>query len=1115
MAIKRPDIYEHNNPNYSIADSDSVRGGFRTAVSGLTALYALAPKLDQLKEHSTIVYVSGETKYYILVDIANVGNVSGWNEFQTGGGGEGTITGATNGIILVNSGTTVALGGILTSGTTINASGHSFSLTNINEFQVKTSGDTTVLGVDKEGFLLSTTGGSVTFDDGGGLKYSGDYSSGYTANSIPDVNFVTGQTSYLKLDQSTPQNVTGSQAVFDEGIIFGATPNVSQISGHTAGKMYYDEIYETISVDVGTESILQLGQEFVRYVYNSSGSILPNGSAVRIVGVHSGSGVDTVSVNLAIATGATESQVVGITTQEIGVGAFGFATVFGNINGLNTDTGSQYSGMTVGDRLFLSATEWGGITNTPPTAPNLTVVLGYLITKDPTIGKIFSGIYASLSLNDLNNVSVPAPALDNILKWNGTEWVSAALGSTSAGSGVNFYYATPTINAVTPPAGLSEDGTLGNGIEVATFSRTPVTSGATLIVGGIGTNDTRPFAAWGQDVEIGRTQIDSGLWEFYDYVSIDDASDDTWLIHGMYQVVPITGSTISITGAGANSRTATISSGQFSGTYFNADATNVEASYLQTEDGIYQITASINTNIVTITVPTGYLNETAVSGSTWNPLFTGSTETIESTTTLLYQTKIVAPAFTVAVTDKIGQILYVSTNGAPGDRELSLSYNGTSAASFVISPLVTLHNELAGLQGGTGSYRGHITDTQNTIVNNTSGTNTGDETKSTIESKLTGEIFTHWHPYSGLTGAPDLSQYQSVSGFTGYTATTQPIIDAAITGATSYGIGTDIYSGSTGRDLKFNSITGSGGTTVQKVGDDIIITSTSIGGGQLYSGETPSAVNLCGIYIGYELTGKTVSCIIQDLLVPNLTGTITEPSIGIGLTYSGIQEIGLVISQEVTGTYNQGCIDPQYQSISDKRNPVVNAYSYTGAGMPASFQSCGVSPASETAVGYVVSGGSQSWGVCACYDSGTTALSSKGFPYGAVPVSDCTNAPSGSVTGILPWYYGTNPTCSITNSIITGGTKVVENVIQSTPIIFNADTEYMWFAAPACATEKTKWWVTSSNCSFIGGVGNAWASSCSVVVSSGQACWAGCSYDVYVTCSITSTDTGIPMCLYY
>jgi len=301
------------------------------------------------------------------------------------------------------------------------------------------------------------------------------------------------------------------------------------------------------------------------------------------------------------------------------------------------------------------------------------------------------------------------------------------------------------------------------------------------------------------------------------------------------------------------------------------------------------------------------------------------------------------------------------------------------------------------------------------------------------------------------------------------------------------------------------------------VGNEIVITSDTASGSQQYSGETPSAIDLGGIDIGYVLTGKTVSNIIQDLLVPELEGTITNPSIGINLTCTGIKEIGCVLSQTVTGNYNQGCIDPQYCSASDKRNLTVNAYQFTGTGMPAPWQTCTSLSASQTNASYTVTGSNpQTWGVCARYDSGTTAISSKGTPYGAVPVSGCTNAPSGSITGILPWYWGTKASGTISGADVAAGTKTVANVSQSTPITFNGVTEYLWFAAPAGTyTTKTKWWVCAANAGTIGQVGDIWAASCSVAVTSTSGCWTGCSFDVYVTCGITTTAAGVPMCLYY
>lgn len=96
MALNYPDILQHNNPNLAIADSNFIRGGTRTAVANLTALYALSSKVDQLKQYATRVYVTSEAKYYVLVDIANVAIAAGWVVENGGGGGSYVpYTGAT------------------------------------------------------------------------------------------------------------------------------------------------------------------------------------------------------------------------------------------------------------------------------------------------------------------------------------------------------------------------------------------------------------------------------------------------------------------------------------------------------------------------------------------------------------------------------------------------------------------------------------------------------------------------------------------------------------------------------------------------------------------------------------------------------------------------------------------------------------------------------------------------------------------------------------------------------------------------------------------------------------------------------------------------------------
>ena len=90
MAIKRPDIYQHNNDKFAIVDSDYVRGGLRS-VDNLSELYALYPNKDQLKQFVTQVYVKNLSQFYLLVDKTKInGSVflpEAWKLIESSGSG--------------------------------------------------------------------------------------------------------------------------------------------------------------------------------------------------------------------------------------------------------------------------------------------------------------------------------------------------------------------------------------------------------------------------------------------------------------------------------------------------------------------------------------------------------------------------------------------------------------------------------------------------------------------------------------------------------------------------------------------------------------------------------------------------------------------------------------------------------------------------------------------------------------------------------------------------------------------------------------------------------------------------------------------------------------------
>jgi hypothetical protein len=318
-------------------------------------------------------------------------------------------------------------------------------------------------------------------------------------------------------------------------------------------------------------------------------------------------------------------------------------------------------------------------------------------------------------LNDLGDVTITAStlAVDHGLFYAGNgQWVNKA-GVVSAGVGIDFYNATPVINSRAIPAGLTTNGVTGNGIQVNTLSKTAVLT-AEQVQQGLAVNDTRTFAAWLYNTALGRTTIDSGPWNFNAYMGVSStgAGRVTRMTRNVCQVVPVASGSVTTTGAGANSRTATISSGQFAGTYFAASATNTTASWLQTPTGLYQITAIASANSATITVPTGYANESAVTFNVWNKLFGANSPTVTAISPAYaeYPWTVAQPAFTVATTDKLGVIDFVVSNNTT---TLSVTYNGTARNSRMRTPLVTLHNNLAGLN--QGDYL-HLTAAQNTTL---------------------------------------------------------------------------------------------------------------------------------------------------------------------------------------------------------------------------------------------------------------------------------------------------------------------------------------------------------------------------------------------------------------
>jgi len=355
----------------------------------------------------------------------------------------------------------------------------------------------------------------------------------------------------------------------------------------------------------------------------------------------------------------------------------------------------------------LTIDQQGRITAASATASIQASTAAALQTPRTIAGVSFDGTAnIDLSLDNLSDVVISTPALGEVIKYNGSSWTNATATSASASSGITFYNASPTLIA----AGAS------NSIVMLTLSRTPVTT-AELTVSGTAVSNTVAFLA-AKSAALGRTQIDAGSWAFEFFAGVDNAGGTTTITRNAYNALPISGATITVTGAGTT-RTATASAGTpFALAKIDASAVNTDASYLETPLGIYQISARTSDTVVTIIVPAGYVNEAAVAGVVWKKLFGATTPDINAVTPIYdsITATSVQSAFTIDTTASLGMISFVTSTAT---RTVTTSYNGTQHNTRVETPLSVLHNDIVGLQGGTSNEYYHLTSAEYT------GTGTG------------------------------------------------------------------------------------------------------------------------------------------------------------------------------------------------------------------------------------------------------------------------------------------------------------------------------------------------------------------------------------------------------
>lgn len=184
------------------------------------------------------------------------------------------------------------------------------------------------------------------------------------------------------------------------------------------GVMRWNNTDGTVDLGLlGGNVTLQIGQEQVQRVVNKSGANLleSNYQVVRVT--------DAQGQRLAVALAqgnndANSTDTLGLITETINNNQEGFITTSGLVRNINTTGSLQGETWIDGDVLYLSPTVAGAITKVKPTAPNHSVILGYVVYAHANNGKIFVKVDNGYEIGELHDVYVPSPSNNDGIFWN-------------------------------------------------------------------------------------------------------------------------------------------------------------------------------------------------------------------------------------------------------------------------------------------------------------------------------------------------------------------------------------------------------------------------------------------------------------------------------------------------------------------------------------------------------------------------------------------------------------------------------------------------------------------------------------------------------------------------
>ena len=289
---------------------------------------------------------------------------------------------------------------------------------------------------------------------------------------------------------------------------------------------------------------------------------------------------------------------------------------------------------------------------------------------------------------------------------------------------------------------------------------------------------------------------------------------------------------------------------------------------------------------------------------------------------------------------------------------------------------------------------------------------------------------------------------------------------------------------------------------------------TASGGTGIYPYNESATTTVGGLISGTNLYNVAVVDILQEILVPTLSPTLTPNSSTFSLLPSStIYEVGCQINLSGCSTYNQGSVSPVYCGGPSVRTGLPTSYNYVDA----NGDVCNVSTSSlNNKTGFAsrtISVGVNTTSASISYSAGDYPRKSDGSCVLSCCPAATTTATQRNVCGIYPYFWGysaTTPTIGQTliNVANTAGQKCVGLTLNDVVVSNYCVTgQYIWLAIPVTGSiAKTKWQGgnSPSNCGTI--PGDLFSSEVTSVVNSPNSCWSGINYRFYVSNYPTSID---------